>query len=277
MCLGIRAVLVVAAAMLLLAAIGARKRKEGRRHPWHCSLYCRDAEAWCCLITPVLCLCVPLLALILTERAPDALLIPMVLLAVGKLSLVNQKLWWKDGNCFYRTMTGREIRRDFCRIRLVRTLGEGDHGCLLLVIDRRMMLLTGVPAEKRRRFIADYEAWRAKNDCAEVRDDPAGKILQPTLGFGFFMLASIAFLTAGLSFASLAAMALSSGVAGDDQLLRIAYMDRVFPRVLGAGLVCLGVCLIRVSRLPGKPAEAEDRHEGKEHVWQRSTGVKTSN
>ena len=70
--LGIRAVLIPAAAILLFAAIGTWKRKEGRKHPWHCTLYCRDAEAWCCLITPALCLCVPLLVLILNGKtAPE--------------------------------------------------------------------------------------------------------------------------------------------------------------------------------------------------------------
>ena len=272
--LGIWAVLIPAAAILLFAAIGIWKRKEGRKHPWHCTLYCRDAEAWCCLITPALCLCVPLLVLILTERAPDALLIPVAMLAMGKLCLVNQKLWWKGGVCFYRTMTGREIRRDFRRIRLVRTLGKGDHSCVLLVIRRRMILLMGVSAEKCHRFVTDYEAWRARNESARVRGKSAGKTISPSCGFGVFLLASIAFLAIGLSCAALAALALSGGCVRGAELFRTVFMDRIFPRVLGAGLVCLGICLIRASV---KPEKAEDRHERKERMWQRSTGARTSN
>ena len=272
--LAMRAALILVTAVLAFLAIGISKRKDKGAHPWYHTLYYRDAGTWCALMTLVLWLSVPLLVPVCLGKAPDVLMIPMVLLAISKISLINRKLWWKNGHCFYRSMTGREIRRNFSRIRLVRMMAKADHGCLLLVIGWRLVLLTGVSAEKCRRFVADYEAWREKNAAPKARGRAAGKGIHPSLGFCFFMLASLAFLTMGLACAVLGAAALTRGIAGDADWIGSTGMNRFILRILGAGLAGLGLCLFRRQE---QQEEAKDRQEGKERVWQRSTGVKTWN
>ncbi len=91
----------------------------------------------------------------------------------------------------------------------------------------------------------------ARRDTAGNRDNSAGRIIGPARGFGVFLLASVTFLAIGLSCAALFAMALSGGCVYGTEQFRSIYMDRVFPRVLGAGMICPGICMIRMSAQPG--------------------------